>query len=193
MSVQVVGGAGRRMGYRIVMFHLGMLHLGPMRPRRVFVVPAPHGEVLAAVRAAVGRAGGPCHGVMSGNHLELLVDPAERHFWSPWLSVDLLPDPRGTRVKCRYGPHPSLWTAIASLYAVLAFAALAGAVFGGTQALIGHSASGLWALPISLGLAVALYAGSQIGQRLGADQMDVLDGFLAAALPIEPEEATPPG
>lgn len=181
------------MGYRIVMFHLGMLHLGPMRPRRAFVVPTPHGEVLAAVRAAVGRADGRCHGVMSGNHLELLIDPAERHFWSPWLSVDLLPDPEGTRVKCRYGPHPSLWTAIASLYAVLAFAALAGAVFGGTQALIGHPASGLWALPVSAGLAAALYVGSQIGQRLGADQMDVLDDFLAAALPADVGEVPPRG
>lgn len=159
-----------------------MLRLGPMRPRRAFVIPAPHPAVLAAVRAAVAR-GGRCHGTMSGNHLELLVDPAERHFWSPWLSVDLLPDAEGTRIKCRYGPHPSLWTAIASLYAVLAFAALAGAVFGGTQALLGHPASGLWALPTAAGLAVALYASSQVGQRLGADQMDLLDDFLAEAMP----------
>lgn len=163
------------------------MHFGPMRPRRDFVVDSPHADTLAAMRAAVGRAAdGRCHGIMSGNHVELLIDMAERHFWSPWLSVDLLPDPDGTRVKCRYGPHPSLWTAIASLYAVLAFVALAGAVFGGTQALLGHGPVGLVAVPIAALLAAALYVGSQIGQRLGADQMQILDDFLGGALPGQP-------
>lgn len=158
-----------------------------MRPRRDYVVDTPHGAALAAMRAAIQRAAhGRCHGIMSGNHAELLIDIGERHFWSPWLSVDLLPDAAGTRIKCRYGPHPSLWTAIASLYAFLAFVALAGAVFGGTQALLGHPPMGLLAIPVALVLAAALYIGSQIGQRLGADQMQILDDFLTGAVPGEP-------
>lgn len=160
-----------------------MRRLGPMRPRHTFVVPHPQSAVLTAVRAHLARPHHRCHGTLSGPHLELLIDPAERHFWSPWLSVDLHPDPDGTRITCRYGPHPSLWTAIASLYALLAFTALAGAVFGGTQALIGHPPHALWALPLAALLAVALYIGSQIGQRLGADQMALLDAFLADAMP----------
>lgn len=169
-----------------------MAFFGPMRPRRSFVVAGAHGDVLAAVRSAVARAEtGRCHGTMSGHHVELLIDAAERHFWSPWLSVDLLPDRAGTRVKCRYGPHPSLWTAIASLYAVLAFALLSGLVFGGTQALLGHAPWGLIAAPVALLLALALYVGSQIGQRLGADQMQILDDFLGAALSDDREPAGP--
>lgn len=155
------------------------MHFGPMRPRRDFVVERPHPAVIEAMRAAVVCAGEcRCHGTMSGNHVELLIDAAERHFWSPWLSVDLLPDADGTRIKCRYGPHPSLWTGIASLYAVLAFALLAGVVFGGTQLLLGYDPTGLIAVPAALGLGAALYLGSQIGQRLGADQMQILDDFL---------------
>ncbi len=166
-----------------------MLRFAPMRPRRSFVVARPHDTVLETVRAAVGRAdAGRCHGVMSGNHLELLIDAAERHFWSPWLSVDILPSDDGTRIKCRYGPHPSLWTAIASLYAFLAFVALSGAVYGGTQALLGHSPTGLIAVPAALCLAFGLYIGSQIGQRLGADQMQILDDFLERALADHPGE-----
>lgn len=154
-----------------------------MRPRRSFVVAQTHPVVLSTVKSAVSQASqGRCHGIMSGNHLELLVDATERHFWSPWLSVDLLPDDDGTRIKCRYGPHPSLWTAIASLYAFLAFVALAGGVYGGTQLLLGHSPLGLLAMPIALFLAVGVYLGSQIGQRLGADQMQILDEFLDCAL-----------
>lgn len=160
-----------------------MPRLGPMRPRQTFLVPHPRDTVLAAVRAHLAAPHHRCHGTLAGPHLELLIDPAERHFWSPWLSVDLHPDPDGTRITCRYGPHPSLWTAIASLYALLAFAALAGAVFGGTQAFIGHAPHGLWTLPLAALLALALYIGSQIGQRLGADQMALLDAFLADAMP----------
>lgn len=159
-----------------------MARLNAMRPRRAFVVPRPHPEVLAAVRARLARPGHRCDAMMAGNHLELLIAEPERHFWSPWLSVDVLPDPEGTRIKCRYGPHPSLWTAIASIYALLCFVALVGAVFGSTQALLGQSPVGLAAVPAALLLGGGLYAGSQVGQRLGAEQMQTLDDFLDSAL-----------
>jgi len=156
--------------------------LPAMRPRRAFVVERAHPDLLRHVKDEITDPDCPCHGMLAGNHLELLIDVDARHFWSPWLSVDLLPEGEGTRVKCRYGPHPSVWTGIVSAYAFLAFAALASVVFGSTQLLVGYAPWGFVVLPIAIGLAVALYIGSQIGQRLGAEQMHVLDDVLDGML-----------
>lgn len=153
-----------------------------MRPRHAFVLPVERNEALSRIANRLADADSPCEGVMAGHHVELLVRPDERHFWSPWLSVDVLSHPDGIEVRCRFGPHPHIWTGFMSAFALLAFTGLAGLVFGCTQLLIKQAPTGLLAMIPALGLSLALYWASLVGQRLGAPQMQHLYSFLRAAL-----------
>ena len=155
----------------------------PLRPRFTLQVRRPAPEVIAAVRARLERPGCPVEGMGAGRHLELFVHPERRHFWSPWLSLDVDPVPGGAAlIAGRFGPHPSVWTGVMSGYALVAFVVLGGLVFGGTQLLVGHRPWGLWALAPGLLLGGLLYAAARVGQRLGAEQMALLRGFLDRCL-----------
>jgi hypothetical protein len=150
-----------------------------MRPRFTLEVRVPAPVVLAEMRAQLDTEGCPVEGVGAGRHMELFVHPDQRHFWSPWLSLDVDPaDEASARISARFGPHPSVWTGFMSAYAFVAFVVLGGLVFGGTQALVRHSPWGLWAVPVGLAVGLGLYGASLMGQRLGADQMGLLRGFL---------------
>ena len=150
-----------------------------MRPRFTLEVRLPAQAVLAEMRAQLQLEGCPVEGMGAGRHMELFVHPDQRHFWSPWLSLDV--DPGGAEtavISARFGPHPSVWTGFMSAYALVGFIVLGGLVFGGTQALVRQSPWGLWAAPVGLALGLGLYGASLVGQRLGADQMGLLRGFL---------------
>lgn len=160
-----------------------------MRPRHAFVLPVERGQALSQIQARLNAADCPVEGVMAGHHVELLVRPDARHFWSPWLSVDVLSHPDGVEVRCRFGPHPHVWTGFMSGFAFLAFTGLAGLVFGCTQLILKRPPTGLLAMIPALGFSAALYWASLVGQRLGAPQMGVLYGFLRDALGAPPDDA----
>ncbi|MCA9558243.1 MAG: hypothetical protein KC583_06705 [Myxococcales bacterium] len=149
-----------------------------MRPRFERTVAVPQAQLLARVRRNMHCSEPRVHAQMADHHLELLIDEADRHYWSPWLSVDLEPADDGTRVKGRYGPHPSVWTMFMSMYFFFAFVALAGVVFGGTQWLVKQHPWGLWFVPVAALLVGITYVASLLGQRLGADQMRTLEAAL---------------
>lgn len=96
---------------------------------------------------------------------------SERHFWSPWLHLDLRHDDESTTLHGRFSPHPSIWTALVFGYLVLAVIAFFGAVVGYSQWLSGEAPWGCLVIPIVAVLALLVWGISQVGQRLAHDEM----------------------
>ena len=117
-------------------------------------------------------------------HLVLTVPPEQRHFWSPWLDVEVAARGGGTHLHARFSPHPSVWTGFAFAYLVLGVACAVSLVIAGSAALLPDS-SQTWALWVAGGAALAMvgmWGASQLGQRLAAEQMEVLQRELDQAI-----------
>jgi hypothetical protein len=112
-----------------------------------------------------------CTGVSVGRHAELFVPEADRRLWSPWLSVTADEGDGGAVLRGRFAPHPNVWTFYLFLSFALGFALLVGTTWGYAQWATETTPWALIVVPLVMVLGVALYLASQIGQRLGSEQM----------------------
>jgi hypothetical protein len=112
-----------------------------------------------------------CTGMSVGRHAELFVPEKERRIWSPWLSVTAYEADRGSVVRGRFSPHPSIWTLYLFLAFGMAFALLVGLAWGYAQWATETAPWALASVPLVLAAAIALYAISLAGQKLSASQM----------------------
>lgn len=154
-----------------------------LRPRFEMSTALTVREVTDLVRAKLAREG-TINAMFIGDRIELAPRGADVHFWSPQLTLDLLPatpeppsDAR-TRIVGRFAPHPHVWSLYLAVHAVGAFATLAAALFGLSQRMIGQTPWALWALPAAPALAALMWSLGFVGQNLGAEQMYALRRFI---------------
>ena len=155
------------------------------RPRAEFVSPLSPSEVLERFEAALKEPGCPVEGQLVVGHVELFVPAGERHFWSPWLPLEVRTEVDGTHVRGRFGPHPHVWTGFMAVYAVLAFAGLISCMYGWAQLLLDGPGYALLGVPASAALAAFVYGAEWIGKGLGTEQMFVLRDFVVATLDLD--------
>ena len=134
---------------------------------------------------------GDCEGSVRKNHAMLFLRQDARHFWSPWLDLELREHPRGCQLAGKFGPHPEVWTMFVFLWSAMVAVWGFGGMFGVGQLMIGETPYGLYATGIAtIGLLVS--CGINItGQRATVDQRVILHRFVLDAL--EEEEAQPKG
>lgn len=142
-----------------------------------------------AFRRARLPGGGEDRGPRHHDHLVLTVPEADRHFWSPWLAIEISPRAEEAHVFARFSPHPSVWTGFAFAYLGLGVIFAVALVIAASSLLVPHSGQP-WALWLAGGAAAAMGAmwwTSQVGQRIAHAQMVALraefDRALAIALP----------
>ena len=117
------------------------------------------------------------------DHLIITVLPEARHFWSPWLTIEVEPHASAARVSALFSPHPSLWTGYMFGYLSLGVIAMFSLIFAGSVAMTGGSS--WWTLWIAGGAilgAIGMWWASVVGQRLAAAQMDELHAALDRAI-----------
>lgn len=119
----------------------------------------------------------PIEGRTAGNHLMLVVPVADRHFWSPWLNLELIEEdesPGSTHIKGRFSPNPSVWTGFMLVYSSLGVLAFLAVMFGAAQMIMGNSPWALWFLIVLGVIAGSMYWASLVGQKIAHDQMQLL-------------------
>jgi hypothetical protein len=144
---------------------------------------------LAGTRFVVRRTrppgGGPDHAARDHDHVILTVPATERHFWSPWLTLEVAAGPdAGTRITGSFSPHPSVWTGYLLGYLGLGLVCLFGVLYAAALA-ISDSDGSPWTLWVAAGAVagmLAMWAGSIVGQRLARAQMAELRTALDQAL-----------
>ncbi len=121
-------------------------------------------------------------------HVLITFRADHRHFWSPWLHLDLQVEEHQTRVHGRFSPHPSVWTGFAFGYMSLAVVTFFALVFGYSQTVVGTSPVALAVIPVAVAIAALMWWSAQIGQRLAREQMTQIRALLEEALgDAEPE------
>ena len=100
------------------------------------------------------------------NHMLLTLKDRERHFWSPWLQLEVRAEvgSEQTRVKGRFSPHPSIWMGFVLAYLALGTLALFASVFAASQWMVGSEPYALWAIPVCGLIAALIYLATRMGQ-----------------------------
>lgn len=112
-------------------------------------------------------------GLVSDRYCVLKIPPAQRHYWSPQLTLTMEETTENEKLVVRglYGPKPSVWAVFFMSYAALGVLALFAGVYGLSQLILEKPAPVLWAIPIMGIIALILYLIAQAGQKVGAEQM----------------------
>jgi len=139
----------------------------------------PRDDVAQQLSDWVEHADCPFQGSILGNHLTLTVCERDRHFWSPWLTLDVHeqdePDDQPSAaciVHGRFNPHPSIWSAVMFSGLALLTISLAAACWGFAQLVMGKTPSAFLVIPACFIIAGGLYWTSHIGQVIADDQMN---------------------
>ncbi len=146
----------------------------------------PRDEVAAQLSQWVAHAQCPFEGRALGNNLTLTVCDRDRHFWSPWLTLDVRDQPDTASDAClvhgRFNPHPSIWSAV--IFSGLALGAISGAAltWGLAQLLMDKTPSAWLVIPACFLLAGALYWISHLGQVVADPQMNRIRAGIDQAL-----------
>jgi len=153
--------------------------LRPRFERRVSLTPE---EVAARVAAALKKSRSSCRGFATAQQIELLVPADEARFWSPQLLVNLEPADQGCVLTGHFQPNGNVWTMFMAGYGFVGLCGVTGLLLGFSQWVAGEAPWGLLALPGAGVLIAAIYVAAGVGQRLGADQSDILEQSLNLAL-----------
>ena len=160
-----------------------------MRPTFLLAVDLTHEEAIGRIRALLEHPDGRFIGKVVGRHVMLTVSKKERHFWSPWLDMEVIEDGAPgadvggeVTVRGRFMPHPSIWTAFVAGYFGLGTIALFAACFAYAQWVTESRPTALWCVGLSVVATVAVWWSAQVGQRLARGQMEVLREVVGEAL-----------
>lgn len=105
----------------------------------------------------------------------LRIAEADRHFWSPRLTLSLDPDDDGrTLVTGLYGPNANVWAILLYAYLFVGSVGLFAGVLGGVQWTIGTRPWSLWICALATLMVLGLFVMARIGRRIGAPQIHLL-------------------
>lgn len=156
-----------------------------VRPRFELKLAVPPDVLEAALKAAVEDDAGSWARLP---YAEFGVPSDERHTWSPRLAVCVHEPPEEEpdgelRLCCRFQPEPAVWTFYMAIAGGLLVSACIAITWICASWILGWSLLGPFiALGVAGVLGAVLYAASQFGQRMAADQMGGLAERLWLAL-----------
>lgn len=158
-------------------FDFEQLHL---RPRFHFTVPYETEALIAHLTSKFRSKDHKFPTTVLGNHFVLDVPHHVAHFWSPRVTFDIVvdeADPQKSMVRGLIGPKPNVWTMFVFIYFSIGIAGLFMSIFGLSRTTLGKDSDLVWAFPIALVLMSTAYLFSKSGQKMGAQQIDLLKHF----------------
>lgn len=151
-----------------------------IRPRYTLRVNLPPEEFLERIRKEISINDPVCSCRILTPHVILQISDEQRHYWSPQLTVEVeaCEKRNGSLLRCIIGPMPAVWTMFASFYALSVFVGLVGLVWGVSQWSLDMTPYALWLVPVSVIMIGIAYIIALAGQKLGYDQMVILQEIL---------------
>lgn len=154
-----------------------------IRPRFTHTVPLSPEETRRHLLAGLARQASNFEVKDFPGYICLHFPPAERHFWTPRLALDLALMPEGTtRIEGTYGPDAELWSLFLYGYLIVGVLGSFAGILSGAQLMIEAEPWGLWVLAGLALFAALLYLSAQLGQKLGAWQTFQLHQAYQAAI-----------
>lgn len=150
------------------------MQIPPMRPTFLIEFPIDPQSAIDRLSLLVNAHHAPIDGRIAGNHLMLVIPPQRRHFWSPWLNLEVHPCEVGACVKGRFSPNPSVWTGFMLTYIALGTLLLFALIFAFSQWITSSPPGALKLGFLPIVIAIVMYWTSMIGQKLALAQMNEL-------------------
>ncbi|RMH65511.1 MAG: hypothetical protein D6677_02380 [Calditrichaeota bacterium] len=158
------------------------MHVLELRPRFKLTSPLEPDEILNRLDAR-RRDNSDGFGVeRTGAHTVLSIPANKQHYWSPLLSVEVLPAEQGALIKGHFGPRPAVWTMFMFFYMGFGFLGLMGLFWGMSQYSLNQLPWALWSVPVAIFLELILYFAARVGQKWAHDQMEDLRAFFLSIL-----------
>ena len=144
-----------------------------LRPRFVLPISLSPDSASERLEGLLRSEEGKVIGQSVKHHLMLSLRGKQRHFWSPWLQLEVRSEigQDETRVYGRFSPSPSIWMGFALAYLTLGTVSLFAVTFAISQWMIDRAPSALWAVPVCAAIALAMWTATRIGQGMAADEM----------------------
>ena len=121
-------------------------------------------------------------GQFTGNHAMISILEAKRHFWSPWMHLEIRNDEQHRIIAGRFSPHPSIWTGFMFAFLAIACLTMFAAMFGVSQQMSGQTPWAYYVIPICLLVAAVLWFVSKTGQALAHDEMEQMRSKIESCL-----------
>ena len=155
------------------------MQIPPMRPTFKINFPVNPDTAIDLLSQLLSDDDFPITGRIAGSHMMLVIPPDRRHFWSPWLhlEVEQISDDNSvsqSTVRGRFSPNPSVWTGFMLTYIALASMIFFAIMFGIAQWMMNNPLSSLKLIPVFGIIAGVMYCSSLIGQRIAQEQMHEL-------------------
>lgn len=152
------------------------------RPGFDLDVDRPPDRLYEQLRALIA-ANAPFEGRCVEGHVMLTVPETERHFWSPYLHVQIVAhrdeldetSPKRSYLRGFFTLHPSLWSSFVFGYLALSVLVFFSGIWGLVQISLGAAPTAGY-VSLACGLVMgALHLASVLGRRRAIDQMGLLD------------------
>jgi hypothetical protein len=143
---------------------------------------------MARVRGLLLSAPARLTGKIIGDHIILDIVGEEIHFWSPQLNfrVEESEEEDGTTlIAGLIGPRPSVWTLFMFVYFGVGVGGFFVTSYGISRYMVGEFSWAVWGLPIAALFMLTAYQAGKFGERLGAEQVDMLKHFVREAVGAE--------
>ncbi len=123
-------------------------------------------------------------GTFLKNHILIKIPEEIHHYWSPELQLEVNENSmkddeyaehrEKTMIRGYIGPKSTVWTLFMFLYIGFGGLLLGGIVYGSSQQMLGMEVNGYWyAILGGLGM-IFTFIASQIGQKMGEEQSNML-------------------
>jgi hypothetical protein len=160
-----------------------------LRPRFSVESPLSMQDLISRIQTAIKRENSPICGEAMIGHATIKLPPDQILPWTPRITMTLepLPNEKGTLVRGMFSPEPTIWTFFMFLYVIMGFSLLIVLMWGGSLYALDEEAGVLWLAPLlALGM-LAIWIFSRVGQKMSAPQMAFLHQELETILeqPLE--------
>lgn len=158
-----------------------------IRPRFKFRVSGAADDILRRIEELLANTPPQISGKIIGHHVILDVIGEAVHFWSPQLNFRVEQDedaPEQVVIAGLIGPRPAVWTLFMFVYFSIGIAGFFATSYGISRYMVGESSLTIYGLPVAILMMLTAYLAGKFGERLGEDQVKMLQDFVRAA--VEP-------
>jgi hypothetical protein len=152
------------------------------RPTFSFPTELTARQVIRLVKADLQHDCDLYYGQFASEYAIIGTAGKHRHFWSPWLQLEVREDQETKLVFGRFTPHPNVWTGIVFINLVLACCSFFGIMIAMSQQLAGEFPWAYLSIPICAGIALTVWLVAQTGQRLAESEMQELQSRIEKCL-----------
>lgn len=156
-----------------------------IRPRFKIITPRSEADIAASFRAQLANSTSGCTASINLGFISVFIPQAAQRYWSPQLTMTIESSEEGQVIRGLYGPKPTIWTMYMFFYFVLSTLLVFVSIIGFSNRSLGLPAGMLWWIPILLLLFIGLRLAARFGERLGRDQLRLLQDFAGEALEMD--------